>query len=255
MKKLIIANWKAHPETARKAHSLARAAEKTASLRGNAEVVIAPPFPFLESVGSLLSRARLGAQDISWTGGDYTGMVAPQHLKSLGVRYVIVGHSERRIHAGETDAMIQKKIFAVLQYDMKAVFCVGEYVRRGGDMPAIVGDQIKTALAGLKPQALKQIIVAYEPVWAISTAAESAGPTTPDSAFRARLYIEKTLVSLFGARATRDARVIYGGSVTPDTVAGFLTDGAMDGVLVGGASLDEKAFGKIVRSAAEIVRC
>lgn len=252
MKKLIIANWKANPESIGKAEILAKETEAAIPALKNAEVVIAPPFPFLHSIGSLLARAQLGAQDVWGTGGPYTGMVSARQLKSMGVAYVIVGHSERRIHAGETDAMIQKKLSAVLEHGLKPVLCIGERQRQGSEIPAIAGEQLSAALAGIKKEMLRRLTVAYEPVWAISTTSVASGATTPDGAFRARIYIEKLLVSLFGARAAREARIIYGGSVTPDNVLAFLTEGAMDGALVGGASLDPKKFGEIVSSAAEI---
>src|SRR3989344_257322 len=254
MKKLVIANWKAHPENAAKARALAQDTEVAIAAYKNAEVVIAPPFPFLPVVGSLLTRARLGSQDVWGAEGPYTGMVSARQLKSLGVGYVIVGHSERRIHAGETDEMIHRKVAAVLRRGLKPVLCIGERERQGGEVPVIVGVQLSSALKGLKKEWLGRLIVAYEPVWAISTAAGSTGAATPDSAFRARIYIEKTLVSLFGARTARDVRIIYGGSVTPVNIAAFLAESRMNGVLVGSASLDAKKFGQIVRSAAEVAR-
>ncbi len=249
MKKLIIANWKSNPESAGKAKVLAEKTEAAVSAYKNIEVVVAPPFPFLESVGALLSSVELAAQDVWGMEGPYTGMVSARQLKSLGVTHVIIGHSERRIHAGETDAMIQKKLSAVLAQGLHAVLCIGEYQRQGSEIPAMVGDQLSTALKGIKKEMLRRLTVAYEPVWAISTSAGARGPATPDTAFRARIYIEKILAVLFGARAATAARVIYGGSVAPGNISAFIAEGRMDGALVGGASLDAKKIGAIVRSA------
>ncbi|MEK7099051.1 MAG: triose-phosphate isomerase [Patescibacteria group bacterium] len=252
MKKLIIANWKANPESAVKATVLAEKIESATSIYKNADIVIAPPFPFLPLVGDMLSRARLGSQDVWNTEGPYTGMVSPRQLKSLGVAYVIIGHSERRIHAGETDDMIQKKLAGALASGLQAVLCVGETERQGSELSAMVGEQVRTALKSIKKEWLRRLTVVYEPVWAISTMADTAGAATPDTAFRARMYIEKILTSLFGGRASRDVRIIYGGSVTPANITSFLTEGAMDGVLVGKASLDPKKIGEIVRLAASL---
>lgn len=257
MKKLIVANWKANPETTEKAKALARATERAlSSAYRNIEIVVAPPFPFLERVRPILSRARLGAQDMFWTGGAYTGAVSPGQLVALGVSSVIIGHSERRMYMGETDATVRKKLHAALARGFCAVLCVGERERHGGVATAVVGDQLASALTGLKKGQLTRLAIAYEPVWAISTTPGGAGADTPDSAFRVRLYIEKVLASLFGARSAKPARVIYGGSVAPDNTAAYMREGKMDGVLVGGASLDAKAFSRIVaevaRSATEI---
>ncbi|MEK7541386.1 MAG: triose-phosphate isomerase [Patescibacteria group bacterium] len=251
-KKIIIANWKMNPERVSDAAALAKKIERAAAASAGrgVEIVAAPPFPFLAAVGRVLKKARLGAQDVFWEGaGAYTGEVSPAQLKNMGVSYVIVGHSERRTHLSETDEMIAKKINAALEAGLAAILCVGEPERAGADIPPIVGEQLRSALGRIKKELLKNLVVAYEPVWAISTTPGRAGAATPDSAFRARIFIEKVLVSLFGARAQKDVRVIYGGSVTPDNTAAFLREGRMDGVLVGGASLHAKEFGAIVRSA------
>lgn len=259
MKKLIIANWKAHPATTAQASALAHAVELVLPARASLDIVVMPPVPFLGVVGPLLSRARLGAQDVFWDGGAYTGATSSAQLRSLGVTMVLVGHSERRTHMGETDEMVEKKLHAALGAGLAAVLCVGEKERHGSDLSAAVGEQLRSALRDLPKERLTRLVIAYEPVWAISTApVDGTNADTPDHAFRARLYIEKMLVSLFGARLARDVRVIYGGSVIPSNVAAFLTDGHMDGVLVGSASLDAKKFGAIAteaaRTAAEIVR-
>lgn len=254
MRHLIVANWKSNPENIKKAEALALATERKISKYRNIDIVVAPPFPFLDAVGAVLSRARLGAQDVWWADGPYTGAVSVRQVKSMGVRYVIIGHSERRIRMGEDDAMIEKKLHAALEQGVRAILCVGESERHGADVPAVVGEQLNAALAGLKKQVLPRLTIAYEPVWAISTSSGGNGADTPDYAFRARLLIMKALVSLFGANAARDVRVIYGGSVTSRNIAAFLTEGKMDGALVGRASLDPQQFSEIVRSAADVAR-
>lgn len=254
MKKIIIANWKANPDNARHAAVLAAAVERQAARYRTLEIVAAPPFPFLAAVGAKLRNARLGSQDIFWDGGAWTGAVSAAQLKSLGVSHAIIGHSERRMHMGETDAMVQKKLRAALGAGLAAVLCVGERERQDGGMDAAVGDQVGSALQGLSRRHARQLVIAYEPVWAISTAAGNAGADTPDHAFRARLYIEKTIASVFGARGAAGVRVIYGGSVTAENAPAFLRDGRMDGLLVGRASLDAKKIGAVIRSAAEVAR-
>lgn len=251
MRKLVIANWKMNPDAPGRAAALARKIERILPPRRRVEVVVAPPAPFLLPVGTALKNAVLGAQDAFWADtGPYTGETSPQQLRYLKVEYVIVGHSERRIHLGETDETVNKKIRAVLGNGLSAILCIGERERVGADIPPLVGDQLKVALAGIKKELLKRLVVAYEPVWAISTTAGTSGPDTPDSAFRARLYIEKIISGLYGRQAYKSVRVIYGGSVRAENVGAFLREGKMDGALVGSASLDVKEFGEIVRRAA-----
>lgn len=255
MKKLIIANWKMNPDTPEAAVRLVRAVLrqfKTAEPQ-NVEAVVAPPYPFLPAVGRALGGGiKLGAQDIFWEArGAYTGEISGGQLAALGVEYVLIGHSERRIHLGETDLMVQKKIRAAFAADLTAVLCVGERERQGADIPSVVGEELAAGLAGVKKDAVKNLVIAYEPVWAISTTPGAAGADTPDSAFRARLYIEKTLKNLYGVRAAARVRIIYGGSVRAANAASFLGEGQMDGLLVGGASLEDEEFGAIAAAAAK----
>lgn len=249
-KPLIIANWKMNPATFAEAVLLARKIERgLAGIRG-VEVVIAPPFPFLMEVGRVLKKSKLGSQDIFWADiGPYTGEVSWRQLKEVGAEYAIIGHSERKLHIGENDEMINKKVRAALEHGVSPVLCIGERERAGNDIPGTVGEQLKNALRGVKKSFLKGLIVAYEPVWAISTM-PGARPDTPDNAFRALVYIRKTITRLYGRTAGETVRIIYGGSVKAGNIASFLREGKMEGALVGGASLDPKEFVKIVRIAA-----
>ncbi len=245
---LIIANWKSNPATLRDAGRLAAGIEKRiASIRG-VETVIAPPFPFLAAVARTLKTSALGAQDAFWGGaGPFTGAVSWQQLKSFGVSHIIIGHSERRRLMGETDEMIARKVTAVLAAGMHAVLCVGEAERVGDEIPDAVGVQLSRALASVRQRQLKKLIVAYEPVWAISTT-PGARPDSPENAFRAGTYIRKIIAGKFGAAASRSARVIYGGSVRAGNIRPFIEAGAMEGALVGGASLDAAEFACIVKN-------
>lgn len=270
MKPLIIANWKANPVTLREAVELARKTELAASAHRNVEVVIAPPHPFLAAVAPILKRAKLGSQNAFWEdAGPYTGEVSWRQLKSLKVGHVIVGHSERRIFLGETDEMIAKKIRALLEHGFRPILCVGEREQSNREMSEMVAHQLEAALMGIKKSLIKNLIIAYEPVWAISTAPDSR-PATPElrrgepdtpplrqgyawraeNAFQGNIYIRKILCRIFGRTAGEGIRIIYGGSVNAGNIRSFLTDGHMRGALVGSASLNAEEFSKIISAAA-----
>lgn len=248
-KPLIVANWKMNPASLKEAILLASAAEECAAKVKNVEIVLAPPFPFLGAIKSVIKKSKLGAQDSFWAdSGPYTGEVSWKQLAGIGAEYIIIGHSERRIHLGESDELIAKKTDALLKNGMNVILCIGEREREGGDIPIAVGIQLKSALIGVKKNMIKNLIIAYEPVWAISTNA-GARPDSPDNAFRATLYIRKILVELYGRTAASAVRIIYGGSVKSANIASFLREGKMEGALVGGASLDPREFAEIVRNA------
>ena len=249
MKPLIVANWKMNPDAPGRAALLANKIERSLARIRNVEVVIAPPFPFLLPIAAVVKRARLGAQNVFWQDiGPYTGEVSWHQLKHIRVEHVIVGHSERRQFCGETDEMIHKKIVVLLENNMMPILCVGEREREGDDIPEIVGAQIKAAVAGIKKGVIKKLVIAYEPIWAISTTA-GARPDTPANAFRAMMYIRKIVSSLYGRVAAEEMRIIYGGSVHAKNISGFLEEGHMQGALVGGASLDAMEFAEIIRIA------
>jgi len=238
MKKLIIANWKMNPSSVSAAVRLAAKTEKGALKSGN-DIVVAPPFPFLLSVKKVLKKAKLGAQDDFWENqGAYTGEISPAMLKSSGVKYVIVGHSERR-RLGETDDAINKKIKASLKAGLKPILCVGESleVRKKGLTAAknFVKSQLKKDLKGLpRPGG---IIVAYEPIWAIGTGKSDKPQDTVEMA----IFIK----GIAGSKA----KILYGGSVTSKNAKNFLQYKEIDGALVGGASLKAGEFNKIINSA------
>lgn len=248
-KNLIIANWKVNPSTLREALALAQKTELAASAYRNVEIVIAPPYPFLAAVAPILKRVKLGSQDAFWEGaGPYTGEVSWQQLKNLKVGYVIIGHSERRIFLGETDEMIAKKIRALLEHGLRPILCVGEREQSSREMSEIVAHQLEAALTGIKKSLIKNLIIAYEPVWAISTMPDSR-PDTPESAFQSNIYIRKILCRIFGRTAGEGILIIYGGSINAGNIRSFLTDGHMRGTLVGSASLNAEEFGRIIAAA------
>ncbi len=245
-KPLIIANWKMNPDTAGRATLLANKMERFIARIRNVDVVLAPPFPFLLPIAAVTKKAKLGAQDVFWKdAGAYTGEVSWFQLKSLRAMHVIVGHSERRIFLNEDDKMVREKVHALLANSMTPILCVGERERIGDDIPQIVGEQIETALKDIKKNFVKKLVIAYEPIWAISTM-PGARPDTPASAFRAMMYIRKVVSDMCGRAVADEVRIIYGGSVSAKNISGFLQEGHMQGALVGGASLDPAEFAEIV---------
>nr|AKQ05615.1 triosephosphate isomerase, triosephosphate isomerase (TIM) [uncultured Parcubacteria bacterium Rifle_16ft_4_minimus_23790] len=218
--KLIAANWKSNPDTAKTAERLALAEDYEG-------VIIIPPFQYLERVRSVLKHASLGAQNVFWeNGGPFTGEVSPSQLKNLSVSFVIAGHSERRAYLG---------------------LCVGEpiQIRKDGIRSAkdFITNQIRYDLRGVKRSDAKKVIITYEPIWAISTS-QNAEPDIPEEAAEICAYI-KNLVNVRG--------VIYGGSVNAKNAKEFLGRDDIDGALVGGESLKPKEFQKIVSAATPLV--
>jgi len=233
MKPLVIANWKMNPRTYKEAEKLFNAVKKGIK-QSESEVIFAIPYPYLYMGNSKFEarNPKLGAQDCFWElSGPYTGEVSPQMLKSLGVEYVIIGHSERRSYFGETDEMINKKLKAALAAELIPILCIGE--KKGEDAKEIVTNQLDKNLSGIADTS--KIILAYEPVWAIST---SGGEIcSPEYA--------KTMLEFIKQRFS--GKIIYGGSVDSKISAGYIKAG-FDGLLVGNASLDAEEFIRIVNS-------
>jgi triosephosphate isomerase len=216
-------------------------------------VVLAPPFPYLEAVARTRSGKTsylLGAQDVHWEKlGAYTGEVSLPMLKSFGVEYVVVGHSERRAE-GETDEVINKKVLAVIKEELVAVLCVGERERdHAGHYLGLIENQIRSACAGLSKSKLNKLVIAYEPVWAIGT----GDTATPENVHEMKIFIEKVLTDLYGRTFAGKVRIIYGGSVGAKNTALLMSEGMVDGFLVGGASLRASEFCEIVTLAKRAV--
>lgn len=241
--KYIIGNWKAYVTTAKGAKSIC---VKTKTKK-NIRIVLVPPFVLLPLVKSIKGRGIfLGAQDLFWEAeGAYTGEVTTAMMKEMGVTHVIIGHSERRQHMGETDAMVNKKVLAAIRAGLVAIVCVGEKERDDPKaVPALVGDQVRAALVGVSRQKADQVIIAYEPIWAIGTGVSD----TPNDALSAALYIRQAAADLFGAQNARGLTVLYGGSVHPENAASFVHQEGIDGVLIGKASADGDTFAKILKN-------
>ncbi len=215
------------------------------------DVAVAVPFVSLAAVRASLGRASipaLAAQNSFWQEeGAFTGEIAPSMLAEFGAAYCIVGHSERRIHLGETDEMIAKKALALQKAGVVPVICVGETdaQRKKGETEKIIKAQVQAALVGVRKDAKTPIVIAYEPLWAIG-----AGKSCPPQETK---EIHEMIISIlkkkFGS-SSEDMRVIYGGSVDPRNIGEYMTTTGVDGVLVGGASLDPRSFGLLCRAAA-----
>ena len=262
MKKLIVANWKMNPDSLGRAISLAKKIDAGIPKKKNIEVVIAPPFPFLERVRGQVSRVKIGAQDAFWEDtGAYTGEVSATMLKHSGVEYVIIGHSERRTFLRETDEMVNKKVLASLRAGLKVILCVGEplAVRKKGLVAAKnhVKRQLKKDLEGvsslLSKKSLRKsafglresaLVIAYEPIWAISTSGTGKIDTPEDAGGMIR-FIKSIL---HPKPYNLNPRVLYGGSVDSQNARSFICYNGIDGALVGGASLKAEEFVKIIRS-------
>lgn len=245
---LAVGNWKMHKNVA-EALDLATAIKNAVAPAARAddmEVVLAPPYTALHPVGKRLegSAVLLAAQNCYWeTQGAFTGEVSAAMLAELGCRYVIVGHSERRQHFHETDALINLKAKAVLKYGMRPILCIGETLseRDAGEMPGRLVGQLAEGLFGFTPTMLAETVIAYEPIWAIGTGRVA----TTEQAQEAHHYIRSYLHSELGEVA-RTVRILYGGSVKPNNTAGLMSQPDVDGVLVGGASLKADDFLHIV---------
>lgn len=245
MHKLIVANWKMNPSTEVEAVKLAEATD----LEG---VVICPPFPFLSAVAGAIKNAELGAQDVFWqeSAGPYTGEVSAAELKNLCVSYVIIGHSERRANLGETDEMVAKKIVSALRAGITPIICVGENLaeKQSGKKEDVLAREVKVGLAeASKEGAGKQIYIAYEPVWAISTSQNGTHEAdTPEDTLGTIQFIKDELARL-GYKF--DVKFLYGGSVSSRNAKDFLSKEGIHGALVGGASLRPEEFADIVGAA------
>ena len=248
MKKIVIGNWKMNPKTLRDAVALAKSVEKNIH-SSKAEVVLTPPFPFIDAVSKVARRSKLGAQDIFWEAqGAYTGEISANQLQSLGVKYVIVGHSERRA-LGETNEIVRKKLHAGLKAGIKTVLCVGEAEHNPHDaFPPMVRDELYEALRGIQKSVLKDLVIAYEPIWAVGT----GKPATPKTTFEISILIRRELFRMFGKKRAMQIPILYGGSVTDKDAASFIIEGRADGLLVGGASLKYKMFSKIIEAISKI---
>lgn len=240
---MLAANWKMN-KTVPEAREFVKAFALAVKDITDAEIVIAPPFTSLLAVGEAIkgTNIRLSAQNVFYEEkGAYTGEISPAMLKDVGCEYVIIGHSERRQYFHETDDTVNRKLKTSLNNGLNVIFCIGETLqeREKGSTFDVLKTQITN---GLKETASKNLVVAYEPVWAIGTGRTA----TPAQAQEAHKFIREELRMLFGENAD-SIRILYGGSVTPENIDSLMACPDLDGGLVGGASLKSDSFEKLVR--------
>ena len=217
------------------------------------EVVIIPPFTAIAKVTESLGKAqniKVGAQNMHWErSGPFTGEISAALLRDLFVRYVVLGHSERRTLFGETDEIVNLKVRAAHEATLRPIVCVGETLeqRDRGNVKKILSIQLRGSVEGLSAKELQETVIAYEPVWAIGTGRNA----TPDQAQEAHAFIRHTLREMSDEATAERIRIQYGGSVKPDNARDLMSQPDIDGALVGGASLDPRSFAQIVLSARE----
>ena len=214
------------------------------------EIVIVPPFTAIPKVSELVAQTqniKVGAQNMHWErSGAFTGEISPAMLRELFVRYVVLGHSERRAMFGETDEIVNRKVRAAYEEVLRPILCVGETLeqREKGQVEKVLSSQLRGSLAGVEAKELHETVIAYEPVWAIGTGKTA----TAGQAQEAHAFIRQTLREISDEATAEKIRIQYGGSVKPDNARTLISQPDIDGALVGGASLDPRSFAQIVQA-------
>ena len=244
---VIAGNWKLH-KTIAETRELALALKSDLAELSDIDIVIAPPFTALSTAAAALAGCGIAvaAQNCyPVASGAFTGEVSPPLLREAGCRYVLVGHSERRQIFGESDAFINAKVAAVLAEGLQPILCIGETLaeREAEQMYEVLTRQLKQGLSGIERAAMGQVIIAYEPVWAIGTGVTASN----EQAAEAHAFIRGLLQGVYDEETAKATRILYGGSVKPDNVDGLMAQEDIDGTLVGGASLKAADFIRIAR--------
>jgi triosephosphate isomerase (TIM) len=248
-KKIIAANWKMNMTQAESAEFVHSLLLDIGDIR-EVDVVIIPPFTAIAKVTESLGKAqniKVGAQNMHWErSGAFTGEISAALLRDLFVRYVVLGHSERRMLFGETDQIVNRKVHAAHEATLRPIVCIGETLeQRDGDrVEEILANQLRGSLAGLAGKELQETVIAYEPVWAIGTGRNA----TPAQAQQAHAFIRSTLAELSDQSTADRIRIQYGGSVKPTNARELMSQPDIDGALVGGASLEPRSFAEIVNA-------
>lgn len=243
-KALVVGNWKSYVTTFNEAKKLFKDIEKALPKRMSADVVVCPPFPFIDYLADSYSGERIafGAQDAHFEVGAATGTVSVPALKSVGARYIIVGHAERRA-AGDTDDIVAKKVGAVLDEKLTPIVCVGEKERdKDGHYLKALEKSVEASLAQVQERDMKKVVIAYEPVWAIGAALPPEARTIRETI----IFIRKILANMFGREVALKARIIYGGAVDDGNAHELMANSGTGGFLLGRASVDAEKFSAIV---------
>jgi triosephosphate isomerase len=249
-KKIIVGNWKMNPGTLAEAKILFGKVKRVSGKLAFVETVLCPPFVYLGALAGA-KGVKLGAQDSFWENeGRFTGEVSPNMLNALGISHVIIGHSERRA-LGETNEIISKKIDAVLEKGLKVILCVGEKERdASGSYFEFLKNQIKQSLLGIDQKFLRNLLVAYEPLWAVGKSFHEA--MQPAEIRETVIFIRKILSDIYGRETVANIPIIYGGAVETENVVSVFRDGGVNGVLVGHKSLVPEDFISIIKSVNDI---
>jgi len=255
MKPLIVANWKCNPMTLKEAKALFNSVRKGVKNIKNVDVVICPPFVYLSSLKSQMSNVEIGAQNCFWEErGAFTGEISVRMLKDIGVKYVILGHSERRTYFGETDKMINKKIKLALKEKLNPILCVGETAqeRDQGRVQEVLKNQLASGLSGISKSMIQnsKFSVAYEPIWAIGTGKACKF----NEAQTMNLFIKKILAQIYGSFISKNIQILYGGSTNSKNALSYIEQSRVQGLLVGGASLGSQEFIKLVKNVSKSQR-
>ena len=249
--KLVVANWKMNPTTAREAKNLFVGIQKGVTRIRNVETVVCPPAVFLADVAKARKGTRLGlgVQDVFYTEtGAFTGQISPTMAQAYKATYAIVGHSERRA-LGESNELIGRKARHAVEEGVSVIVCIGEHERNeDGTFYFFIREQLEAVFAGLGRSELKRLVIAYEPIWAIGKSAAEA--MQPRQLNEMVLFIKKLLIERFGRKPASSVRILYGGSVKSENAEEIVRAGGVDGLLIGSASLDAKEFTKIVQAVA-----
>jgi len=245
-KALIAGNWKMHATVADGCR-LALDVAKTCSNFVDREVLIAPPFTILSEVAHVLSGSNIliASQNVCWAEkGAFTGEISPVMVKDAGGRAAIVGHSERRQIFGETDELINSRVKGSLTFGLLTILCIGETLgeRESGQTFQVLTEQLRKGLASLTVPDMANIVIAYEPVWAIGTGKTAS----KEQAQEVHIFIRGILAQIFEKTIAEQTRILYGGSVKPTNIDELMAQKDIDGVLVGGAALDAQSFGRII---------
>ena len=253
-KKILAANWKmnlTHIEAESYMHTFLGEIGEV----DDVEIVMIPPFtsiPVLAQISEKAPFIRIGAQNMYWErSGAYTGEISATMLRVLFVKYVVIGHSERRMLFGETDKTVNRKVHSALEAGLRPIVCVGESTtqRDNDEVETVLRRQLELGLKDLSVKDAVEIVIAYEPVWAIGTGRTA----TPAQAEEAHRFIRSVLSKMFGTGPAARVRIQYGGSVKPDNAQELLRRSDIDGALIGGASLDPHSFAKIIRHAEAVL--
>jgi triosephosphate isomerase len=247
-KKILAANWKMN-FTQVEAESYLHTFLGEVGEVDDVEIVIIPPFtsiPVLAQISEKAPFIRVGAQNMHWErSGAYTGEISATMLRALFVKYVVIGHSERRSLFGETDETVSRKVHSALEAGLRPIVCIGESAvqRDNEEVETVLKKQLESGLKDLSAKDAAEIVIAYEPVWAIGTGRTA----TPAQAEEAHHFIRIVLGKLFGSAMSERIRIQYGGSVKPENARELMRQSDIDGALIGGASLDPHSFAKIIR--------